>query len=137
MSDGSKSSDDESEVLFVPEVPQKEMITSIFEDDMVEKFSDEDGKPKWRCKWCNGIFSGWNATKAICHLNRIPKQDIKLCKATIDSSYVQVYKCMLEQLHKKRGRSKDKYTAIGNSIESHNSLVASSLEKQRSDKKLK
>jgi hypothetical protein len=74
---------------------------------------------------------------AICHLNTIPKQDIKLCKATSDLSYVQVYKSLLEQLHKKRGRLKDKYTAIGNQIESHNSMVASLLEKQSSDKKLK
>jgi hypothetical protein len=37
----------------------------------------------------------------------------------------------------KRGWSKDTYNAIGNQIESHNSLVASSLEKQRADKKLK
>jgi hypothetical protein len=108
------------------------MITSIFEDDMIEKFLDEDGKQEWRCKWCSGIFLGWNATNAICHFNRNPKQDIKLCKPTIDLSYVQVYKCMLEQLHKKRGQSKDKFTAIGNQIESRKSLVASSLEKQRS-----
>jgi Protein of unknown function (DUF 659) len=112
-------------------------LISIFDDVMIDKYSDNEGKPKWKCKWCNGVFSGWNATKAIMHVNKIPKQDIKLCKAKIDDSYLTLYKELLDQLKKKRGRTKDKYTAIGNNIESHNTHVASSLEKHRSDKRLK
>jgi hypothetical protein len=48
--------DVESEILVTSDVAPKEMITFIFEDDMIEKYTDEDGKPKWRCKWCSGIF---------------------------------------------------------------------------------
>lgn len=136
MSDNSYSKSDE-EIDLTTETTLKDGLTSVFDDDMIEKYSDTDGKPKWKCKWCNGIFSGWNATKAIMHLNRIPKQDIKLCKAKIGDKYVVLYKSFFDQIKKKRGRSKEKYTAIGNNIESHNTNVASSLEKQRSDKKLK
>lgn len=133
-------SDDEAESVVVTGVaaaPPKSGVTSIFEDDMIEKFTDDDGKPRWKCKWCGGIFSGWNATKAICHLNKIAKQDIKLCRAKIDAAYVELYKKLFEQLKDKRSRTKSKFHALGNSIQTHNTAVAASLEKHRSDKRLK
>jgi Protein of unknown function (DUF 659) len=135
----SDMSDDDEESVTVTGVAAAPIIevTSIFEDDMIEKFSDKDGKPRWKCKWCGGIFAGWNATKAICHLNKIPKQDIKLCKAKIDIKYVDLYNKLFEQLKEKRSRTKSKYHALGNSIHSHNTTVAASLEKHRSDKRLK
>ena len=69
------SEDDEESVTVtgVAAAPRME-VTSIFEDDMIELFSDKDGKPRWKCKWCGGIFARWNATKAICHLNQLKIQ---------------------------------------------------------------
>lgn len=136
VSDGDDKSESEAEVVEVASV-RKEGIVSIFEDDMIKKYTDQDGKAKWKCKWCNGVFAGWNATKAICHLNKVAKQDIKLCRARIDASYQEVYKKLYDQLNEKRGRTKSKFHAIGNQIHTHNNKVAASLEKHRSEKRLK
>lgn len=37
-------------------------ISSIYDDDMVEKYVDDGGANRWRCKWCDMSFAGWNAT---------------------------------------------------------------------------
>ena len=56
------------------------VLLTIWEDDMIEKFASKDnGKPMWRCKWCNKTFAGWNATKALQHVNKTRKVDIKPC----------------------------------------------------------
>jgi hypothetical protein len=52
---------------------------SIYDDDMVEKFVNNEGKLRWKCKWCNTEYSGWNATKVIRHLNKITGLDIHPC----------------------------------------------------------
>jgi hypothetical protein len=31
---------------------------SIFDDDMVTKYTDSNGRPRWKCKWCNNDYSG-------------------------------------------------------------------------------
>ena len=54
--------DDESEA------PSSFGTKSIWDDAMVEKFICEDEQSKkWRCKWCNQSFQGWNATKVVAH----------------------------------------------------------------------
>jgi rubrerythrin len=62
MSDTSNKSiddDDESVAISTNSTDdQKEMITSIFDDDMIEKYTDKEGKPKWRCKWCVFFWVG-------------------------------------------------------------------------------
>ena len=58
------------------DVDSRIILTSIYDDDMIEKILDTDGKRKWKCKWCNGEFSSWNAMKCIQHVNKISKMDI-------------------------------------------------------------
>ena len=39
-------------------------LTSIWEDDMIEK----DGISAWKCLWCQKTFKGRHASKATAHL---------------------------------------------------------------------
>jgi hypothetical protein len=105
---------------------------SIFDDDMVVKFNDKDGKPRWRCKWCAYDFAGWNATKAIAHVNKLRKANIKPCKVRIDAEHASRYSAMLIETERKRGRSLLSNSAIDRSISSHNNITAATLETRRS-----
>jgi hypothetical protein len=46
MSDCIESTDNESEVIVISEVSKKEMMTSIFDDDLIEKYNDKEGNPR-------------------------------------------------------------------------------------------
>jgi len=59
------------------EVNAKE-ITSIWDDDMVEKYTDEAGKKRWRCLWCKQSYSSWSATKALFHVAKVGGENINL-----------------------------------------------------------
>jgi hypothetical protein len=108
-----------------------EVAGGIFDDDMIEKYSDNDGKPRWRCKWCNTTFAGWNATKAIRHVNKIRGMDIKVCKVRIDAEHTKRYSCILKESERKRSRSRENHSAMDRSINSHNNITASTLESSR------
>lgn len=80
-----------------------EYLSSIFEDDMIEKFSDKDGNKRRLCKWCGTSFAGWHATtKAIAHVNKLTKSDIKPCKVVIDEDHTTRYQSLLSSTKKKR-----------------------------------
>ena len=110
-----------------------EIAGGIFEDDMIEKYSDNDGKPRWRCKWCNTSFAGWNATKAIRHVNKVRGMDIKVCKVRIDVEHTRRYQYLMKQSERKRTRSRENHGAMDRSINTHNNITASTLESRRSN----
>ena len=100
---------------------------SIFEDDMIEKYTTETGQSRWKCKWCNNSFAVWNATKAIYHVNKISK-DICPCTARIDSDHVSKYKAFYEVITKKRSRGLKTTDHLDRSMSSHNLITASTLD---------
>jgi hypothetical protein len=105
---------------------------SIFDDDMIDKYTDPAGKPRWRCMWCDNSFAGWNATKAVAHVNKLLKTDIKPCKVRIDDEHTKKYATFLKQLEKKRTRLHQCNEAIDRSVTSHNHVTASTLETRKS-----
>lgn len=124
--------DDEEDIVEVVEqVPAKHQLHSIFDDDMVEKYSCSDGKPRWKCKWCDVSFSGWNATKAIAHVTKQVKMDIKPCKAKIDLIHTSLYHSLLYNLKKKRSRTSNSNEHMAKVMENHNDALAKSLESKR------
>ena len=92
-------------------------ISSIYEDDMLEKFIDDKGTNRWRCKWCTYDFAGWNATKALHHVNKVGGKDIKPCKAKIDAERAKIYKQLLKQSEQKRRKRIETAIAIDRSID--------------------
>ena len=42
-------------------------LTSIWDDDMIEK----NGTSSWKCLWCEKLFQGRHASKAIAHLAKV------------------------------------------------------------------
>ena len=107
-------------------------LKSIWEDDMVEKFIDKNSnKSLWRCKWCNKEFSGWNATKAMQHVNRISKVDIKPCTASISEDHKKRYSDLYNKTLKKRKKNEASRTSMDNMINNHNNITAKVLDNKK------
>ena len=106
---------------------------SIFDDDMIEKYTTEEGNARWKCKWCNNTFASWNATKAIYHLNKMSK-DIRPCTARIESDHAKKYSLFLEVIAKKRSRAIVTTDHLDRSMSSHNLITATTLDGDRRKK---
>ena len=63
-------------------------ISSIWEDDHIEKLKNN----QWKCLWCNVKFQGINATKSLAHLIGTKFMHITRCMDSIDKAYLSIYK---------------------------------------------
>ena len=88
-------------------------LAVIWDCPQLLKFQIGD-KRVWTCGWCQNEsdgtrpkpFLGWNATKAISHVCRIPGMCIRHCLGTIPPDYVARYKDLyLRQVLNKDKRS--------------------------------
>ena len=106
-------------------------LNNIWEDDMIEKISNkENGKSSWRCKWCNKVFSGWNATKAL-HVTKATKVDIKPCTAVIDKYHKVLYDQLAMKNTKKKNNNEECRDLIDRMITSHNDVTATTLDSSK------
>jgi hypothetical protein len=126
---GEEEEDADSEVIVI------DKLTSIWDDDKVSKFTDGEGNRKWKCLWCKCTFGSWNSTKAVAHLNKTQKKDIKPCRALIDATHRRLYEDLNVHSARKRDRSTVLNEAVDRSIDVHNSSSAVALEKRKSGKK--
>ena len=74
-------------------------IKSIWEDDYIEKLEDN----QWKCLWCEIIFQGINATKALAHVIGTKSMHIKQCTASIDQACLSRYKELQQIKVSKKG----------------------------------
>ena len=66
-------------------------LRSIFDCAYIVVRVVNDGKDCWECRWCSKIFSPKHASCALCHVLKIRKNDIALCKAVIPEIYHKRY----------------------------------------------
>jgi hypothetical protein len=77
---------------------------NVWELERVLKTGSNKANGGWKCLWCNNIFKGWNATKVLRHLAKIPGRDIRPCRARIDDDSLILYRNLNER---KEGRTKE------------------------------
>lgn len=119
-------------VIAVPAVGSTvELLNSIYDDDMVLKYCNANGKQMWNCKWCGLTFSGWNATKALHHVTKTPKQDIKICTVRIDELHQERYKALLEANSKRRSNVINANESLDRAVVSHNKKSAHALDTKK------
>ena len=96
------------------------LLDVIWDDDKIEKYTDNNGKNQWKCLWCGQSYKQWNATKALYHVNKETGGDIRVCKSTkIDEAHKAAYRRLFNKLierqksqtHLKQGkkRASDEY----------------------------
>ena len=68
-----------------------DFTSSIWGDDHILRIDEKN----WKCLWCNTIFQGINATKALAHVLRKKGMDIKSCYVPKDTAHMTRY----QELH--------------------------------------
>ena len=66
----------------------------VWEFDKVGKLGGPDERSKcWHCGWCNSNLKGWNATKVMNHLARVPgNYDVKACHGPIPQARLALFR---------------------------------------------
>ena len=73
-------------------------LTAIFHDtEHFSIFYDENGKPRWRCHWCQEHFGGHNATKCLYHVVKVKGKGIKACTFIIPDNHYKRYYNLFEK----------------------------------------
>ena len=105
----SVSDDDDNAAIPVDETPplnsdnDGKQLNVIWDDDKIEKFTDNNGKQHWRCLWCGRSFQYWNATKALFHVTKQAGGAIKACKSTkIDKHHKAEYTRLFNKLSQRK-----------------------------------
>ena len=78
-------------------------ISSIWEDDHIEKLKNN----KWKCLWCDVKFKGINATEALAHVIGTKCMRIKICTDSMDQAYLSRYKDLQQIKAAKKGLIND------------------------------
>ena len=85
-------------------------LAEIFHDkEHFSCFTDESGKPRWRCNWCQQHFGGHNASKALYHVAKVARKGIIVCPRVIPDTHYKRYYNLYERKEgdksKKSGKS--------------------------------
>ncbi|OWM69527.1 disease resistance protein RPS2-like [Punica granatum] len=90
--------------------------------DHAEAISNEGEGPRWKCKFCNKIFSG-GASRIKAHLSKAGGGGIKVCEA-VDEATMEAAKEALEGLESNKKNTKRRRLETGMSSPSVNPQVA-------------
>ena len=74
---------------------------NIWDIKVIETFGRNRKNFSWKCKWCNTMFQGMNATKLMAHLSKTSGFSIKICQAKIPSNALDTYKANMQYRRKK------------------------------------
>jgi hypothetical protein len=78
-------------------------LSIIWDDDKIERYTDNNGKKHWKCLWCGRSFQHWNATKALRHVNKQGGGDVRACKSSLmDSAHKAEYKRLFDKLTERK-----------------------------------
>ena len=82
---------------------ESKRLSIIWDDDKIQRYTDNNGKNHWKCLWCGRSFQHWNATKALRHVNKQGGGDVRACKSTtMDSAHKAEYKRLFEKLNQRK-----------------------------------
>jgi hypothetical protein len=73
-------------------------LHSIFDCAYIVVRVGNDGKELWECRWCSKIFAPKHASRALCHVLKIRKNDIAVCKTAIPEIYHKRYSDLYKAL---------------------------------------
>ena len=79
----------DDDVVEVAETPLP-ALKSVFECPQIELCIVNDCKNGWKCLWCDQSVTPVHATRALAHLLKKKKCDIRVCKAIITLSLIHI-----------------------------------------------
>jgi hypothetical protein len=109
----------------------KKVYSNVWEFEYVMKTGSTKADGGWKCLWCNNTFKGWNATKVLRHIAKIPGRDIRTCKARIDDESMMLYRKLAEEKDGQRKETKESAALFEESVKTGQSSMAIMFEGNR------
>jgi hypothetical protein len=107
----------------------------VWDSDKIELYNDEEGKQRWRCHHCGGNWSGKNHTKALRHVTRTPKGDMKPCSGSIPPHYKDAYMALLRTKEEEKSAQKEREEVLDIGLTTTDSRTLSIYQDQKSNRK--
>jgi hypothetical protein len=87
------------------------------------------GKSGWRCVWCDKSFTPVHAIRALAHLLKRKKCDIRVCKAIIPPQYLVQYEALYDaSTYAKEARKCHHEFVMDNVVNDQSSAVGTLLD---------
>ena len=80
----------------------------VWDSDKIELYNDKEGKQRWRCHHCGENWAGKNHTKALRHVSRTLKGDMKPCSGKIPPHYKDAYMALLRSKEEDKSARKER-----------------------------
>jgi hypothetical protein len=107
------------------------LLKSVFHCHYITTNIVNDGKDGWECVWCGKIFSPRHASRALCHVLKIKKADIAVCKAAIPDRYLARYQGLYDSGKRWIDSKKRSSESIGESVSSLQESAVGTMMKKR------
>lgn len=119
-------------VVTVPKVNVDD-IKTVWELEKVERQGGPDDLSKyWLCGWCGKRSKGWNATKVMVHLARLPgNNDVKACVGPIPKDTLDLFRAFRSKKVGNNSVKRKKQEAYKNSVSENQQSLAVAWEGQR------
>lgn len=105
-------------------------VKSIWElKEGVSKYVTDDGKARWRCRFCNQDFASHHATKVLRHW--LGGQDIHKCRAKIPTEFLSELVAFSSLRTNEKSSRKRKSSELAEDISGNQLSLATSFESQR------
>jgi hypothetical protein len=113
-------------------------IKSVWEFEKVKRLGGpEPATKRWHCGWCNSTLKGWNATKVMVHLARLPgNNDVKACVGSIPKETLDLFRAFRVRTVSNKGAKKQKGDAYQSSVAVNQQSLAVAFEGARVRKSL-
>jgi hypothetical protein len=106
--------------------PALEDIKQVWEFAKVDKLGGpDDFSKRWHCGWCGSTFKGWNATKVMVHLARVPgNNDVKACSGPISKEMLALFRGFRLRKTSKKSVKRKKEEAYQSSVSENQKSMA-------------
>ena len=114
--------------------PAPDFFRKIWDDPHIRKITFQNNKKGFHCFWCQKCFktgNAFNATKALCHLGKVPKQDIAVCTGPITPDFIACYAKMLHMKKEAKVAKGARVARFHQQQELHSERVAASIDQKR------
>ena len=119
---GDGEDDDVVEMAETPLPPLK----SVFDCPNLE-LCIVNGKNGWKCLWCDQSFIPVHATRALAHLLKKTKCDIRVCKAIIPLQYLVRYEALYDASKQSKDARKRHHEFVMDNVDNDQSSAVGTL----------
>ena len=107
----------------------------VWDSDKIELYNDKEGKQRWRCHHCGENWAGKNHTKALRHVSRTLKGDMKPCSGKIPPHYKDAYMALLRSKEEDKSARKEREEVLDIGLTTTDSRTLSIYQDQKSHRK--